>query len=352
MKKTVALLFGGKGEEHAVSCRSAAAVFRHLDPKKYSVIPVGIDKNGDFYIYKGDGASIKDADFRKRTELLLPTFPLRLSSRRGLFCEGELISVDAVVAALHGRGGEDGEVQGLLSAAGIPFVGCDAIASALCFDKEYAKLLARAHGVDTADFVSVPEGTETAEAMRLAYAHFPEDARLFVKPARQGSSVGASYVECKSCFAKSYDLARTYGKVLVEEYIENKRELEVAMLEREGELLFSGAGEIRSGAPLYSYRQKYSTKDASVRTRASLPEQVREALLENCRTLATALSLSGLARLDFFYTDGGRLLFNEVNTLPGFTESSLFPRLWEDAGLSFTELLDILIGEAIARASR
>ncbi len=351
MKKTVALIFGGKGEEHAVSCRSAAAVYRHLRPSRYAVLPIGIDKNGDFYIFEGDATGLGSVDFRKHSELLLPTFPMRLSSHRGFFRAGKILPVDVALPVLHGRGGEDGEVQGLLSAAGIPFVGCDAMASVLCFDKEIAKRAAASLAIDTARFVSIPEKTENADAEALVYEKFPEDAPLFIKPARQGSSFGASAVKCKERFAKAYDLARAYGKVLVEEYIESKCELEVAMLEREGKLLFAGPGEIRGEAPLYSYEQKYGAGDFSVSPRARIPENIRDRLFAQCRALASALSLSGLARLDFFYTDAGRLIFNEVNTLPGFTETSLFPRLWEDAGLSFSKLLDILIGEAIDRAS-
>lgn len=351
MKKTVALIFGGKGEEHAVSCRSAAAVYRHLRLSQYAVIAVGIDRNGDFYIFKGDCTALGDADFRKSTALLSPTFPMRLSSHCGLYNEGKILPVDVALPILHGRGGEDAEVQGLLSAAGIPFVGCDAIASALCYDKEYAKQAAKALGIDIARFVSIPAGTDTAAAKRIVYETFSEEEPLFIKPARQGSSFGASFVKCKDVFAKSYDLASVYGKVIVEEYIGNKCELEVAMLEKEGQLLFAGPGEIRCAAPLYSYAEKYRAGEASVLSCASIPEEVQKTLFEKCRALAKALSLSGLARLDFFYTDGGRLIFNEVNTLPGFTETSLYPRLWEEAGLSFSELLDILIGEAIARAS-
>ncbi len=351
MKRTVALIFGGKGEEHAVSCRSAAAVYRHLCPSRYAVLPVGIDKNGDFFIFEGDPATLGDADFRKHSELLFPTFPMRLSSHSGFFRAGRILPVDAALPVLHGRGGEDGEVQGLLSAAGIPFVGCDAVASALCFDKEIAKLFASSLGIDTARFVAIPENTETAEAERAVYKEFSADAPLFVKPARQGSSFGASYVECKASFAKAYDLARVYGKVLVEEYIEDKSELEVAALWREGKLLLAGPGEIRGNAPLYSYEHKYGAREFFVRARAKIPDGVRDLLFEKCRTLASALSISGLSRLDFFYTAAGRLVFNEINTMPGFTETSLFPRLWEDAGLSFSELLDIMIGEAVARTS-
>ena len=350
MKQTVALLFGGKGEERAVSFRSAAAVFRHLDRERYAVIPIGIDRSGDFFIYNGDMSRIGQADFRKDTEHLQRTFPARLLSHSGFLCEDRLVAVDAVLPILHGRGGEDGEIQGLLSAAGIPFVGCDAISSAVCFDKAYTKAVAEKVRVPMAAGLVFSEKTEPEAAYRAVYSAFPADQPLFVKPARQGSSFGASVVHAAEDFKKCYDLARVYGRVLVEEYIGSKVELEVAMLEREGELLFAGPGAITSAAPLYSYEEKYESRTCAAAV-VTLECAIREQVLSYARALADALSLRGLARIDFFLTPEGQIYFNEVNTLPGFTETSLYPRLWEAQGIPFTALLDILIGEAIARFS-
>jgi D-alanine---D-serine ligase len=162
-----------------VSCRSAAAVYRHLSPTRYAVLPIGIDRNGDFFLYKGDCLTLGDEDFRKKSELLCPTFPVRLSSHSGFLAEGAIRPVDVALPILHGRGGEDGEVQGLLSAAAIPFVGCDAAASALCFDKEYAKLVALSVGIDTARFVSIPAETETAELSTPKIIILYPPSRLF-----------------------------------------------------------------------------------------------------------------------------------------------------------------------------
>ncbi|MBR2325444.1 MAG: D-alanine--D-alanine ligase [Clostridia bacterium] len=349
MKKTVALLFGGKGEEHAISCRSAAAVLSHLDKKKYRVIPIGIDREGDFFFYRGDPERIGSGGFRRDTEHLIKTFPLRLGGRGGFFLDGEILSVDAVFPVLHGRGGEDGEIQGTLSAAGLPFVGCDAAASAVSFDKAYTKAVAQSLSVPTARGVCIAPSFSLDEAYRAVLKVLSPHVPWFVKPARQGSSFGASVAKGKADFAKSYDLARAYGRVLVEEYIENKTELELAFLEKEGAHLFAGPGRIASTAPLYSYDEKYKNAEAAVVGGAE--STVTERVTEYAKRLTEALSLNSLARLDFFLTAEGQILFNEVNTLPGFTETSLYPRLWEAQGLSFTALLDILIGEAIARFS-
>ena len=349
MKKTVALLFGGKGEEHAVSCRSAAAVLSHLDKKKYKVIPIGIDREGDFFICGGDPARIERADFRHDSANLLKTFPMRLGSHSGFFLEGEILSVDAAFPVLHGRGGEDAEIQGLLMAAGIPFVGCDAVASAVCFDKAYTKAVAESLSVPTARGIALNAELPLTEAYRAVCEVLSPDIPWFVKPARQGSSFGASVATCKADFAKSYDLARVYGRVLVEEYIENKTELELAFLEKEGKHLFAGPGRITCAVPLYSYEEKYG--NAEVAAVGGVESTVAERVTDYAKRLAEALSLHSLARLDFFLTAEGQILFNEVNTLPGFTETSLYPRLWEAQGLSFTALLDILIGEAFARFS-
>jgi D-alanine-D-alanine ligase len=351
MKQTVALLFGGKGEEHGVSCRSAAAVFERLRKSKYRVIPIGIDRGGDFFFYRGDMAAVNEATLSQRRDLLSETFPMRLGARSGFFSEGEVLPVDVAIPVLHGRGGEDGEVQGLLSAAGIPFVGCGPVASAVCFDKEYTKCMAASVGVPTVRGVTLFPSETLAEAEARVYAQFSEREALFIKPARQGSSFGASVAMDRASFGKSRDLAIAYGKALAEEYIGEKRELEVAFLQREGKNLFAGPGEILSGAPFYSYKEKYEKDGARLCLRAEISGRVRRELLSYCEALVSALDLCGLARLDFFLTPEGRLYFNEVNTLPGFTETSLYPRLWEAEGLSFSSLPDILIGEALARAS-
>lgn len=348
MKTTVALLFGGKGEEHAVSCRSAAAVLSHISPKKYTVVPIGIDRDGNFFIYKGDREAIGRTDLYKRTGETVKTFPVRIGAERGFLTETGVLPVEVAFPVLHGRGGEDGEVQGLLAAAGIPFVGCDAVASAACFDKELAKRAVAAAGVKVARGVCLSGNESTAEAEMRVYSEFSADAPVFVKPARQGSSVGASLAKCKSDFAKSYDIARAFGRVMVEEYIENKAELEIALLQRGGELLFAGPGRIRSASELYSFGEKYGG-GAEVEKRPRLAEAVKARVLANARRAAVALSLRDLARIDFFLTDEGEVLFNEVNTLPGFTETSLYPALWEAEGLCFSALIDHLIGEALAR---
>jgi len=351
MKQTIALLFGGKGEEHGVSCRSAAAVYRHLDPERYRVIPIGIDCGGDFFFYHGDMAALNEASLRKQRELLTPTFPLRLGSRGGFFHPEGTVFIDAALPILHGRGGEDGEMQGLLSAAGIPFIGCDAMTSAVCFDKEYTKCIAASAGVPVARGITLYPSELLVTAEKRVYEYFSSEEKIFLKPARQGSSFGASLARGREDFPKARDFACAYGKALAEEYIEQKREIEVAFLEREGEFLFAGPGEILSDAPFYSFDEKYGEGSARPSVRAEMPQHLKSELFSYCRRLAYALSLRGLARLDFFLTPEGRLIFNEVNTLPGFTETSLYPRLWEAEGLSFSRLLDILIGEALARLS-
>ena len=351
MKKNIALLFGGKGEEHAVSCRSAAAVYKNLSSERYRVLPIGIDREGDFFFYHGDCTRLGEEDFRKQSELLLPTFPIRLGSRSGFYSTEGTVFVDLALPILHGRGGEDGEIQGLLSAAGIPFVGCDCVTSGVCFDKEYTKRVAEAVGVPVVRGVSLPPDEDAAAALERVYGAFSETEKIFIKPARQGSSVGACVAKCKEELPRCRDLACVYGKALAEEYIEEKRELEVALLQRDGKFLFAGPGEIVSRAPLYSYREKYESGTARVRVRADIPAQTKKTLFGYSEALAAALSLRGLSRLDFFLTPDGSLYFNEVNTLPGFTEASLYPALWEAEGLAFPQLLDILIGEAIARPS-
>jgi D-alanine-D-alanine ligase len=314
-------------------------------------LPIGIDRGGDFFFYKGDMSSADAGTLLHRRDLLAQTFPMRLGARGGFYSPEGPILADVALPILHGRGGEDGEVQGLLSAAGIPFVGCDGAASAVCFDKAFAKCIAASVGVPVVRSISLSPSESLSEAEERTYGFFSRGEKIFLKPTRQGSSFGASVAESRAAFGKARDLACAYGWALAEEYITEKRELEVAFLQRDGRNLFAGPGEILSDAPFYSYEEKYGRNGARLCVRAQIPSDLRSELLSYCEVLASALQLRGLARLDFFLTPEGRLYFNEVNTLPGFTETSLYPRLWEAEGLSFPALLEVMIGEALARTS-
>ena len=345
-KNRLALLFGGAGCEHSVSCTSAAAFLSHIDRAANAVYPVGITREGGWYFYTGDEAHIADGSWSADAAHLTPTFPVRIGRESGFRRRGRLLHVDAAIPVLHGDFGEDGVVQGVLKAAGIPFVGCDVTAGALCADKALTKRLAASLGIPVVPYEVAEDGD--AEAVLSAVRRrlcFP----LFVKPALLGSSVGAAVARTPEEFLPAYRDAARHGKVLIESYLSPIRECEIAFLD--GDLpVLSAPGEIVSAAGFYDFSEKYQSATASVSTCASLPDAVRERMTSDSLRLIRLLGVRDLCRADWFYTADGRLYFNEINTFPGFTDASLYPRLIAGMGISYDALVARLIERAVHRS--
>lgn len=351
MKKwNVGVLFGGISPEHAVSLRSAESVLNNLDPEKYNIYPIGITRDGRWYLYGGtDYSRLPGGEWEECEE----NIPVAISPVRGqgmlCFSEGEVGSVqlDVVFPVLHGENGEDGAVQGLMQLAGIPCVGPDVAASAVSMDKSLTKLVVDHIGQPQADWMLVHREElhrrmEGVLAQLQQHFAFP----MFVKPAGTGSSVGVSKVsDAISLQAALLTAAEYDDKILVEEFIRGK-EVEVAVMGN-GSPIASVCGEIDSGAEFYDYDAKYIT-DTSV---AYIPARIGETVAEQVRDAAVkiygALGCRGLSRVDFFVTDDGRYVFNEINTLPGFTSISMYPKLFEASGVSYAQLLDQLLSLAM-----
>ena len=349
-KLNVCVLFGGISPEHEVSLRSAESVLTNMDPEKYNIFPVGITKKGDWILFGGNdysqlpsGMWMEHPDNRKAT----------ISPIRGqglLVFEGDCVvreMIDVVFPVLHGENGEDGAMQGLLQMAGIPFVGPHVAASAVAMDKTLTKLVADNAGIEQAAWLLV---TNTDMATRLEAILDSIEARftypVFVKPAGTGSSVGVSKAADREKAKEALLMAGKYDhKVLVEEFIDG-REVEVAVMGNENPVA-SVCGEIDSGADFYDYDAKYVTDTSVAYIPARISAEVAEQVRENAIKIYSAIGCKGLSRADFFVTAQNRIVFNEINTLPGFTSISMYPKLFAASGIAYPEQVDELLRLAL-----
>ena len=348
MKKlSVCVLFGGRRPEHEVSLRSAEAVLNHMDPEKYNVFPVGITKDGDWMIFGGrDYSELPSGQWIHNPNNCRGTIsPIR---GQGLFrFEGDCVvreRIDVVFPVLHGENGEDGAIQGLLQLAGIPYVGPHIAASAVSMDKTLTKLVADLAGVTQAAWQLVRRSDlEHHEDLLMDTLENRFSYPMFVKPAGTGSSVGVSKAANRESLKAALHSAAKYDeKVLVEEFIHG-REIEVAVMGNENPVA-SGCGEIDSGAEFYDYDAKYVTNTSTAYIPARISEEVEEQVRETAVKLYSAIGCQGMARVDFFVTyEDNRVVFNEINTIPGFTSISMYPKLFEASGIPFDQLVDELL---------
>ena len=348
---SVCILFGGVSPEHEVSLRSAESVLNNIDESKYNVFPVGITKEGKWILYSGKDYS----DLPSGRWLTHPdNRQAAISPIRGqglLTFEGDCVvrqQIDVVFPVLHGENGEDGTIQGLLQLAGIPYVGPHVAASAVAMDKTLTKLVVDQAGITQAawnlvrrsDMGSRMEGTLDALEAKFAYP-------MFVKPAGTGSSVGVSKATEREDLKKALLEAGKYDdKVLVEEFIRG-REIEVAVMGNESPVA-SVCGEIDSGADFYDYDAKYITDTSVSYIPARIPEDVAETVRDTAVKVYKAIGCQGLSRVDFFVTwQENRVVFNEINTIPGFTSISMYPKLFGASGVPYSQLIDKLLELAL-----
>lgn len=346
----VGLIYGGHSSEHEVSIQSARNVYRALVDAGHAVVPIRIDPAGTWRVERSPDALVAASDRAEGDPLLFPaeaTGRLLRHEPGGRLAE---VEVDVAFPVLHGQNGEDGRVQGLLQTLGLPYVGADVLASAVCMDKEVAKRLLVEAGVPVADFVALRRGDRDGVSFESLAERL--GAPLFVKPANSGSSVGVTKVERAEALGPALDLAFRYDrKALVEEAIAG-REIEVAVLGNE-EPRASVPGEIVSTATFYTYEAKYQDTDAArMEVPADLAPDVTTRVRELATATYTALGCEGLARVDFFVADDGRVLVNEVNTIPGFTARSMYPVMWAETGMPNEALVDTLVRLALDRHRR
>ena len=358
----VAVIYGGRSSEHAISCVSAGSILRNLDPERFEVTAVGITPGGSWVLTDGRPETLAITDGRlpgvtgeSGTELALTADPAR---RGQLLSLGEaagdiLAAVDVVFPVLHGPYGEDGTIQGLLELAGIPYVGAGVLASAAGMDKEFTKKLLTAAGLPVGDHVVLRAGDTTVALEDRERLGLP----VFVKPARGGSSIGVSRVTSWDQLPAAVELARRHDpKVIVEAAIPG-RELECGVLEfPDGHLEASTLGEIRVAGVrgredgFYDFETKYLDDAAEL----DVPAKVDDAVADEIRALAirafTVIDCQGLARVDFFLTENGPVI-NEINTMPGFTTISMYPQMWAASGVDYPTLLATMVETAVARGT-
>ena len=335
-KTRLVVLFGGESAEHDVSCVTAAHVIAAANRDRFDIVAVGIDRDGAWH----------SADVS----------PPALGAGR-LVATGEATSLDAVLAndtvvlpLLHGPLGEDGTVQGMLEVAGVPYVGSGVLASAVCMDKAMTKTVLGAKGVAQPRFVSLREAFFADEHIDAVIAEI--GLPMFVKPANMGSSVGVHKADTRAAAVAAVHDAFVYDEwVLCEEAIVG-REIEVAVLGNTAPRA-SLPGEIVPGSDFYDYDDKYVNAGADLRIPAPLSDTETQTVRELAVEIYTALRCEGMARVDFFYEPNGRgFLCNEVNTIPGFTPISMYPKMWEATGLGYSSLIDELVDLALERHSR
>jgi D-alanine-D-alanine ligase len=347
----IAVLFGGRSAEHDVSVLSATNVMGALDPEKYDAVPVFVTREGQWLLSSFEGGTL--AKPSAGTELsLVPGGRGRLLAVAADGGLRELPGIDILFPVLHGLHGEDGAVQGLAEVARVPLVGCGILGSATALDKDIAKRLLNEAGLATARGVTIHQGAAPAFAALERMIGLP----MFIKPARQGSSVGVSKVSSE----RDYDAALAEGfrhdrKLIAEEFIQG-REIECAVLEDpDGGLFVSRPGEIvpAESHGFYSYDAKYIDEDgAALKVPAALPEAVESEIRAVAAKAFRALGCDGMARVDFFVTPDMRCLLNELNTIPGFTDISMYSKVMAASGVGYGEVIDRLVEHGLARAGR
>ena len=351
-KRRLVLLFGGQSAEHDVSCVSARHVLEAVDRSRFEVLPVGISRDGDWFLADATVDTLKSGDLPDRLEPSGSAWdPLpRLAE---LSSHGPIV----VFPLLHGPLGEDGTVQGLLELVGVPYVGTGVLGSALAMDKVAAKEILRGHGIPQARYkgLHVDElGPSESDARAALLTNLLTELgpHVFVKPANLGSSIGVIKATDTPSLESALEAASNYDEWLVVEEAVTGREIELAVL---GDRIpqVSGPGEVRPGGEFYDYADKYEDGTAELIDDPDLDPEIVVRFQELAARAFTAVRCSGMARIDFFLPDDGRgPLLNEVNTIPGFTPISMYPRLWQKAGLSYPALIDRLVDVAVERHSR
>lgn len=341
-RTTVLLLFGGESSEHDVSVSSARNVYAAIDDEKYEVLLGYIDRQGKWWLLNTFSMQIDTHG----TPQLLPA----LGGRSFITMpDNRVVRPDVILPILHGKNGEDGALAALGQLLHIPVVGCDMTSSAIGMDKLATKEILKTNGIKVVPYVVHYASDNLPDFNKLSMTL---GCPLFIKPARAGSSVGVSKAYSEEEFVRAIELALEHDtKVLVEQAV-TARELEVAVLGTPPNHQISGVGEIKPGDEFYSYDDKYaSTSGAQLSIPADIDDELRERLRSLSGRIYKALGCRGLSRVDFFLAEDGTVYCNEINTLPGFTNISMYPKLWREQGISYSELIEHLLNDALGRGT-
>lgn len=349
-KETIAIVFGGRSSEHEISCLSAGGVLSAIDRTKYDVLLIGITKEGKWVLVpQTHQLSIVDGKLPEVPRAA----PSVVADVAGFSVDGKALNVDVVFPTLHGPYGEDGSIQGFFESADIAYVGSGVLASAVAMDKSFAKPIFAAHGLKVADGFTVTAtqwSSDKSEWQKKADAlGYP----LFVKPARGGSSRGTTKVKSADQLVSAISEAHSFDpKAMVESAVVGL-EIECAVLEIEGKPQASKVGQIKidSKFEFYDFEAKYLDSATDIIIPADIPASASDAIRAASLDAFTSLGCSGLARVDFFYTNAGEIVINEINTMPGFTATSVFPKMWAATGKSYEQIVQALIDTAKRRTN-
>lgn len=354
-KLNIGVIFGGKSSEHEVSCASAASIISNIDTEKFDVTKIWIDKKGVWFVYNGPIEYLENSLIQNHPAdaEFIPAVLSPCSVTGGLFildkenCKYSVLKLDCIIPIIHGATGEDGVLQGLLELSHIPYVGCKTASSAVCMDKALTKIVLDSKGIKQADWLmfyksQIQNDMQNVIQKICSKFEFP----VFVKPANTGSSVGITKAYNCSELSQGLTVASDYDeKIIVEEFIQG-REIEVAILEtindNKAETVVSCCGEVKPGSDFYDYNDKYINGSSYTVIPADIDEKISSELGRTAKLIFEYLECRGFARCDFFLR-GEQIIFNEVNTLPGFTKISMYPRLINHSGINYTELITKLI---------
>lgn len=343
MRKRIAVIFGGHSSEYEVSLQSAFSVLQNINENKFEVFPVGITREGEWYHYTGGLEQIRDNSWAEEKENLHSVAVSQSRPAPGfLVFDGDgcrRIPVDLVLPVLHGRNGEDGTLQGLFELAGIPVAGCGTLSSALCMDKDRAHKLVGLAGIAVPKAVAFRQADQEAACRKVKESL---SCPLFVKPLRAGSSLGITRITKMQELFSAVEFAFTYDtEVIVEEEVDGS-EVGCAILGDEV-LTVGRVDEVALSGSFFDYTEKYTLQSSRIYMPARVERKTEERIQETAMAIYRTLGCSGFARVDMFYTSSGEIVFNEVNTIPGFTSHSRYPNMMKGIGLSFTEVLDKLL---------
>ena len=338
--KRVLVIFGSMSSEHEVSCMSAANVIENINKEKYIISMVGIDKQGNWYKYNGSLENIKNNNWILDVK----------NKEKISYIIDELRKYDVIFPVLHGKYGEDGTIQGIFEIAGVKYVGCKVLASSIAMNKTFSKKLVETENIPVVDYVNISREKYLDMCNDInMYKEFCDNTveklglPLFVKPNQEGSSYGVTKVEDIEKLKEAISYALEFDNdVLIEKYIKTKKEVECAILQDGLKLIVSTPGQIKTKDTIYSYDEKYNDSSNLPIIPAHILKEQEEKIKEYSKRIFKILNLSSLARIDFFVTDNN-IFFNEVNTMPGFTNTSMYPKLLMYDGISYNKIIEILI---------
>lgn len=334
MKRNIAIIFGGTSSEYNISLQSAAAVLENF-PGKYNAVPVWISKEGEWIYFGGSTDNIRADRLEGNFERAIIS-PDRKS--KCLICENSKVRIDAAFPVMHGMGGEDGTLQGLIELAGIPICGCGVLPSAICMDKDRAHRLASTAGID------IPKASTFTDSEEINPAAIERDIGFpaFVKPLRGGSSCGISRVVNADELIKATEKSFKFDSEIIIEHEIKGVEVGCAIIGNK-DLIIGEVDEIKIANSFFDYTEKYTPKTSQIFCPAPISTDISNRIKETAKAIYKTLGCSGFARVDMFLTESGKIIFNEVNTIPGFTEHSRFPSMMKAVGYTFSQVIEMII---------